>query len=197
MKVIPLVTLMRPIVLATQNAMFIDPLDNQEKTFLDYLKRIDPKITAIQYEYGHLPDVRERLISKGKVLEGSRFPMIVVFEDFRTDHSKVGVTGISRLSIILLALSNKNYTRQQREEKTFEPILRPMYELFKQQLKLSGKFMIYDVTTIKHTQVDLPHWGDPKNQRSDAKENTGYLTDQCLDGIGMDGTQLISYFQLC
>lgn len=156
------------------------------------LQAADPLITGVHYEYGHHTDVRERLVTKSKSHPETKYPLVVLFEDHRIKHGEEGLAGIADLKLIILFSSRKDVTREQREEKVFRPILYPIYFELLKQLKLSGKFQIYDVTKIQHDQINRPHWGDPGLYK-----NEGYLFNDVLDGIEIANLQLKTYLDNC
>lgn len=163
----------------------------QSTTLLNFIKKTEPKATDIHFDYGHYPDVQENLVQLAKAKPDGRFPLIVVFEDFKISHNRAGMTGLARFTMIILTLSKPEYKREQRKEKTFDTILRPIYDSFLKQLKRSGKFLIYDETKIVFDSVDRPHWGDPKLYK-----NASYLLGSCLDGIEMQ-IQLPTLLNTC
>jgi len=154
------------------------------------LQAVDPLITAVHYQYGHYNDVKERLLQKGKTDKPNRYPLIVLFEDFRVLNRVPGIFGIADVKIIILHTSSKSYTRQQREDSVFNPVLVPIYEAFLTQLRVRGFFMQYG--PFKHTRIDRPHWGDPGQY-----QNNGYLFDEVLDGIELSDLTLQTYFNNC
>lgn len=157
---------------------------------LAQLQAVDATITAVHYEYGHYNDVRERLIQKGKVNPDQKYPLIVLFEDFRLVNRVPGLTGIADLKIIILHTSKKDLTRQQRESQVFLPVLVPIYDEFLRQLRYSGFFMQYG--PFRHNRIDRPHWGDPG-----IYGNKGYLFDDILDGIEISDLQLQTFLANC
>lgn len=158
------------------------------------LQMVDPLITGIHYEYGHINDIRERITEKMKTTTNSVdiSPMICLIEDFKLTKGKVGVTGITDMKIIILHFSKKDITRVQREVNVFRPVLWPIYNEFLKQLKLNGRFSIYDVTKIQHDMIARPHWGDPALYGNDA-----YLLNGIFDGIELSNLQLTTFLNNC
>lgn len=158
---------------------------------LTYLKTIDPSITGIQYQFGHLQDVRERL--QAQTLADPtmrRYPLIWLIEDFDIDYGEIGLNGVSDIRIMILHTTEKDYTRQQREDKVILPILIPIYNEFFVQLRAIGSFMQYG--PFRHTRIDRPHWGNPAEWG-----NKGYLFDEPLDGIEISDLDLQIYLANC
>lgn len=158
---------------------------------LAYLQTIDPTITGIQYQYGHLKDVRERLRAQSLANPSARrYPLIWLIEDFDIEHGKVGLTGVSNVRIMLLHNTSKAYTRQQREDLVILPILIPIYNEFFVQMRVIGTFMQYG--PFDHTEIKRPHWGNPEEWG-----NKGYLFDEPLDGIEISDLSLQIYLANC
>lgn len=160
---------------------------------LTQLQAADPLITGVHFDYGHYTDIRNRITAKeGNPAEKQDItPLIALFEDFRITKGQAGIFGIAGLKFIILHSSDKGYTRQQREDLIFRPILYPVYWEFLRQIKLSGKFMYYG-TELSHDQINRPHWGDPE-----LYGNKGYLLNRVLDGIELDRIELKTYLPNC
>lgn len=157
------------------------------------LQEAHANINSVRFDYGHYNDIQERLTAMSKTSSKfERYPLIAMFEDYRIRHGKEGLTGIADLKLIILFPSKKEITREQRESNVFRPILYPIYFEFLKQLKLSGKFQIYDETKIKHYQINRPHWGDPA-----LYANTSYLFGEVLDGIELSNLELETYLDNC
>lgn len=159
------------------------------KKLLPKLKGIDPLITGVHYLYGHYPDIRERLLQFGKSEKDKRYPLIVLFEDFRVVNKTVGIYGTAELKLMVLWESAKDITREQREL-NYVQILDPIYNEFFKQLRASGFFMQYG--PFDHKRIDRPHWGD-----NAIYGNKGYLFDEPLDGIEISDLMLKTYFNNC
>jgi hypothetical protein len=175
--------------------VFTEIVKNVSDRMLTKLKAIDPKITGVHFEYGHYTDIQERLqtYSKDPAMKSSRFPLIAMFEDDRVRHGfNRGMYGMSNFKVLILAQSKKEYTRVQRDDNVFKPILYPIYEVFLDEVAMSGYFMVYDAQSIEHDQVDRPHWGDPA-----LYGNTAYLFTDVLDGIELSNFNLPTYSKIC
>lgn len=157
------------------------------------LKQVDPLITGVHFEYGHYTDIQERLITYSKTeKKHDRYPLVALFEDDRTAHTDGNFFGMANKKIIILTTSSNSWTRQQREERTFRPILYPIYEELLRQIWLSGYFNVWQPEQIRHDQINRPHWGDPKLYGND-----GYLFTDILDGIELNNLQLQTHFATC
>lgn len=158
---------------------------------LSKLQAIDPKVTGINFEYGHYTDIQSRL-QQYSMEHRNIYPLFCLFEDFKTERGVEGLDGVSKLTAILLWPSKSTYTREQREAISFVPVLYPCYKEILKQIKYCGQFNVYDESMIKHAQVNRPHWGDPVLFEVD-----GYLFGAALDGIELADLQLETYLQNC
>ena len=163
-------------------------VDRTSTKVLAQLQVVDPLITKVHFLYGHYPDIRERILQRGKTTKDN-YPLIALFEDFRVRNRTVGLFGEVELKLIILWLSKKDITREQREA-NYSQILNPIYIEFFKQLRVSGLFMQYG--PFQHDRIDRPHWGDPG-----IYGNKGYLFDEILDGIEIDNLILKTYFNDC
>lgn len=169
--------------------VFGDVVAATSVALLSTLQAIDPTIIKIWFEYGHRADINERLITYGR--QGVNFmPMVCLFEDYKLSHEQVGLTGITNLTLIIIYFSKPDITREQRETNVFRPILYPVYNELLRQLKIDGRFSIYDITKIKHDQINRPHWGDPDLYKE-------YPLKGVFDGIEISNLQLKTFLNNC
>lgn len=176
-----IVDVVRDIVAATSAAL------------LTQLQAVDPLIVKIGFEYGHINDIRERITTKMNATPPVNFcPFVALIEDYKLTHGTVGVTGIVDMKMLILYYSKADITRQQREDAVFRPILYPVYLELLKQIKLSGKFSVYDETLIRHDQINRPHWGDPG-----LYGNTQYPLTGVFDGIELSNLQLTTFLNNC
>jgi hypothetical protein len=81
------------------------------------------------------------------------------------------------LQLIIATDTSANYTMQERRDKSFLPILYPIYaELLNQFSKSSLLTMAYN---ISHTKIDRPYWG----VQSGLGNGTGNLFNDFIDAI--------------
>lgn len=158
---------------------------------LPRLQAVDPLITGIHFEYGHYTDIQQKL-QAFSALHVNTWPLFCVFEDYKTERGTEGLDGTPKLTCILLYPSKAEYTREQRREKSFDPILNPCYKRILTEIKYCGEFNVYDESMIPHNQINRPHWGDPKLYEVD-----GYLFGAALDGIELSDLSLETYLKTC
>jgi hypothetical protein len=160
---------------------------------LAQLQAVNPLITAVHYKYGHYTDIKQELSAgmKNPFKNTEKYPLIVLFEDFRVDKRTPGMQGIANMIVMILFTSKAEFTRQQREDLVFIPIIQPIYEALLVEMKISGAFKYYG-SQPPHTETDRPHWGDPSLYK-----NNGYLLGDCLDGKELGFSQLQTFFDIC
>lgn len=158
---------------------------------LTKLQAVDPKVTGIHFEYGHYNDIQSRL-QQYSMEHKMIYPLFCLFEDFGIARGSEGLDGTPKLTAIILWPSKPEYTREQREAKSFVPVLYPCYKEILKQIKYSGQFNVYDESMIKHTHINRAHWGDPALYNVE-----GYLFNAALDGLELSDLILETYLQNC
>lgn len=150
----------------------------------------DEYITGIHYLHGNYNEIRRRLVEKGEAgeLKFRRYPLIALFQDIPIDKGLVGNKGKVVMQMIILYHTTPDRYNEDRLENVFKPVLIPIYQEFLKQLRDCGYFQILDVDSIKHRMIKRFHWGDPG-----VKGNTGYLFNDCLDGIELNNLELTLY----
>lgn len=174
-----IVDVLRDVVAATSTAL------------ITQLQLADPLITKVWFEYGHRTDINERIIAYSNQ-QKNFCPMVCLFEDYKIKRGEVGITGITNLIIVIIYYTYSSITRVERDEKVFRPILEPVYFEFLKQLKLDGRFSIYDEALVKHDWIRRPHWGDPV-----LYGNKEYPLKGVFDGIELNNLQLTTFLKNC
>jgi hypothetical protein len=114
---------------------------------------------SILYEYGHYAEVERNLIEKDKSpIDKTKYPFIWLVMDFE---EKMGTAsgayaGLSLQLIIATGTSN-TYGMKERRDKSFLPVLYPIYSELLNQFSRSVVFGM--PTFIEHTKIDRPYWG--------------------------------------
>lgn len=155
-----------------------------EAVVLPALQAVNPKIAALHFEYGHPLVVQASLKRKEGTQAGqyARFPMIAVLEDFPARGIAPGLSVITP-RIIIACLTKDTYTREQRQELTFKPILWPIAEEFDRQLQKSG--VLGTSITAVGTTTERPFWGAEALYGSN-----GNILDAMLDCIEISNKEL-------
>lgn len=145
------------------------------------------------YLYGHKLYIANRLLVKNNdaVEKEEKYPLVALFMDF----PELVEDGLKkcRLHVVIMTLTDRNYPMEERESKTFVPILRPLYESFMTQLRKVGKFTwTGDRSYVPHTATDRPYWGIVYDQG-----NQAYIFNDRLDAIEITDLQISKTLKKC
>lgn len=152
----------------------------------DYLDSLGLNSTGIPFFMaGHPQELNIRLLEKEKdsVFKYQRYPVIIL----RLDAEEPIIKKVKNfnLNIGILHYTDKNYTREQRDEFVFKPILLPLYVEFIKQLKASRIFMWPGNLNIPdHRPINRYYWG------TQGSENTGNVKNIFTDPI--DAVEIVN-----
>jgi hypothetical protein len=141
--------------------------------------------------YGHPVDVLQALVDldKDPVLSATRYPVICLFQDLpEANNAQVGINFSANLHFIIATSTEASYRAPERYEKSFKPILYPMYEAFKLALFESGYFMLVNEDQIQHTKKDRVYWG-----RNGLYGVDGNIFADKIDAIELTNVKLQTY----
>lgn len=124
------------------------------------LVALDPAITGVHFEHGHIAEIVETLRQKNKVEEEryTKYPLVALVQDFPEDVT--GAAGIQAEPVLRLLIVNQSepsYKASERLALNFKPILYPIYDELLEQFRKSVVFMGYDVPP--HRKTDRLYWG--------------------------------------
>jgi len=130
-------------------------------------------------EAGHRLEISNLLLQKDmdKVFKYQKYPLIAMFMDV----PELVSDGMFKYTLIvgIFNLTEATYTRKQRYEYNFKPILYPLYHQFLRALRTVGHFAWPgDQTYPPHTKLDRPFWGKVYSEG-----NEGYIFNDRLDAI--------------
>lgn len=164
--------------------------------FEDIVNQVSTSLgVTVGYQYGHPKEINETLValSKSPVSGGSAFPMVALFtdieekkgEDFNYD-SKVS------LHILIAEQTRTEYNSAERMEKTFKPVLYPIYTALIEKIAASKYFFEASVKAIPHSKTDRLHWG-----KSGIYGNEGLIFTENLDCIEIQNLSLTVKHRNC
>lgn len=161
-----IVDIFKDVVTATQNAV-ISKKGEPEQTLLQKLQEYDQYITGVHYEHGHPLEITETLLKQSKSISKkfSRFPLVALFQDFPEAKGSAFDSEVTLHILICYGTSNK-YKASTRYDKTFRPVLYPVYDELLEQIRLEKRFNVINKSLITHTKIDRVYWGretDPGN----------------------------------
>lgn len=114
------------------------------------------------YLYGHRQEISNRLTQKNidPIKKKQRYPLIALKMDIA--ETVRGDVHDFRLNLVIATISDIGSNAEQRMEKTFKPILYPLYSRFLLQFGNAGKFFWdgqLDQQYPPHVKIDRPFWG--------------------------------------
>lgn len=118
-------------------------------------------VTELHYEYGHQKELTATINrwAQDNALQNKNMPLIWLREDI-----SFSMNGERRQvvipSIVIAYITDITWTSKQREQYTFEPVLRPVYYELLRQISRNPNFVVYDPhTDIAHTRIERKYWG--------------------------------------
>jgi len=113
------------------------------------------------YMYGHLVEINERLVVKGKgsISKNQKYPMIALRADVVAEKA-AGMVNYS-LNVAIFTNTSRGLNAEERTDQKFIPILIPIYNQFITALRTSGLFTWSGHPIPKHTYIERPFWGTP------------------------------------
>lgn len=131
------------------------------------LQAYDPTIQAINYMYGNLKEIQQRLIegSANATKRKQQYPLFIYLMDVAIERGDANnlYGRAPNLNIIIANHTKNSYNSEERDEKQFEPILRPLYRSFLKHLSLSRRFSIQSERRLPHTMIEHFYWGRDEN----------------------------------
>jgi hypothetical protein len=118
---------------------------------------------TIYYDWGHREEVTRLLTEKdnSKTRKPTKFPLAWLVMDFKEAHGdNANVYAKTSFSFVFAVGSEVNFTEQERRDKSFIPILLPMYAAFLNIVGQSTIFRMPDPAQIKHGAFLRPYWGN-------------------------------------
>lgn len=158
--------------------VFEELVQNVSNDILSKLQIAQPKIRAINYQYGHPIEIIETLAQydKSTSKKFEKYPLVMLVQDFAEDRGKVGeYYGETNLRIVIAHHTKKDYKAEERYEKTFVPILYPIYESLMEEIYNSRYFLVQSLTEVVHTKKDRLYWGRESLNGTDANSFCDYL----------------------
>ena len=135
-------------------------------------------LANLNYLYGYLSEVKERLAQDSLTAEfrAKKYPLVWLVEPFTVSGGGPNNAGSTSLQFFIINDSTTGWTRQQRTDNNYKPIIIPIYhELLKQIQVKSDVFEIVNIA--KHSYTDRPFWGKDQqnaiNDVFDCREITG------------------------
>lgn len=160
---------------------------------LAQLQAFDSAITQIHYEHGHPIEIDETMSQYDDVpaMRGEKYPCVMLIEDLEFDYGDP-IVGIN-CRIVIAHQTQSDWKSGQRDQKTFIPVLRPIYEALKEEIINSSSFYVAN-NRIKHRVSERKFWGRPS---PGGNQNTANKFTDYIDAIDMQNVRLSALEQPC
>ena len=149
--------------------------------------------TQVYYDYGHYSEVVKNMDEKDKSYTNkAKYPLVWLVMDFEeTMGGKSGDYAELNLQLIIATDTNAEYTMQERRDKSYLPVLYPIYAELLNQFSLSKVFKT--AYKISHTKIDRPYWG----VQSGLGNGTGNLFNDFIDAIQIKNLKVNVKEKIC
>ncbi len=138
-------------------------VDAVNAEMLHVIKQYKPDVEVIRFDYGHPSDIASKLAILSKTPQNAvkKFPLICLFMDVNkeVDNEKPGERLTARLNMVICCNSTATWTPQDRTERTFKPILWPIYKSFMKHLARSKATTTPVNGVFNHRPIDRYQWG--------------------------------------
>ena len=115
------------------------------------------------FRHGNMKEISQQLteLTASPVHKGKKFPLVVLFRDIdeTLTESLNGITTGFNCRMAIFTLTESTYNSDQRETKTFKPVLRPILEAFLNQLSQSSVFGMPKIADMKVKKADCFFYG--------------------------------------
>lgn len=172
--------------------MIIKPLHIEEEIEQVVARTAIAYGSAIQYMYGHPLEIVDRLKDMtNSPKQPAKFPLVCLFTDIPIMDAGLGYYGKVKLHIIICTLTEPSYFSPERKQKSFLPVLYPIYNNFMDQLYKHRGFAFAN-RYIPHTHIDRYYWG-----KEGLYGNTSNIFNDYLDAIEIKELEIKMYPANC
>lgn len=177
--------------------IFADIVQRMNDELLAGFQALDPRIEAINYQHGHPMEIVETLAlyDKSERKRAKKYPLVLLVQDIKEQHGYNSANGRFanlNLRIFLVKNTKAEYRAADRQEKTFEPYLYPMYASLMNNMYLEPRFLIPDVYAIEHDKYDRMYWG-----KESLTGNTENALNDYVDAIELANMQVVQDLRYC
>jgi len=141
----------------------------------------------IVFMHGHPVEIIDNLkqMDESNCMNKSRYPAVVLFQDFMSKKKSVGVW-TSNLHLIICNVTTPTMKAHERYNTNFKPLLTPLYNEFISAIELHQGFVGY---RLEHSSIDRLYWGQKGLKYYDASTTTNIFCD-FVDAIEIEATLL-------
>lgn len=117
-------------------------------------------LPVLTFMYGTMTELISDLhsMSLNATAAKKKYPLVWLPMDLQEKYSNDYTFAVS-LRLIICHATDPKYTTAKRYEKSFAPILQPIYEELMKQLPLNSDIADTSEFMIDHTKTDRVHWG--------------------------------------
>lgn len=152
----------------------------------------DGETTAIEcpeihYVFGNAQYVKDSLDELSKTPTGNeiKFPLIVLFVPFKEKRGSADYFSRATVNMLIACSSSKEWSNEERMVRSFQNILRPIYDRFIEALQNDGRFDFGYNETIQHEYSENYSYG-----RYGAHTGTGEEVSEPIDAIDIRNLEL-------
>lgn len=115
---------------------------------------------------GNVTEIAGQLqkLTKSPQHKGKKFPLVALFRDIKENIEDTRIKIKAHLAIF--TLTQENYSSDERETKTFNPILRPVFEELVNQLQNSPAFNAPSLKEMAIEKYDCFFYGSVQNNKN-------------------------------
>jgi hypothetical protein len=121
------------------------------------------QLPVLNYQYGYVTELNTMLqqyAASTPEYQAQRFPLVWVRQPFAIKRAWEGFYGtIDDLGIFIMQESEATLTAEERMNKTFKPVIYPIYRELMRQLNLHPA-IVYSLSGRRHTFIDRYWWGE-------------------------------------
>lgn len=141
----------------------------------------------INYIFGNAQYVKDRMdaMSKSDITNVMKFPLIALFCPFEERRGISDYFSEATVSVLIACYSSKEWSNEERLEKSFQNILRPIYRRLKEALLDDGRIDFGYKEQMSHKYSENYSYG-----RYGAHTGTGEALSEPIDAINISNLEL-------
>jgi hypothetical protein len=124
----------------------------------------------LYFRHGNLMEIEKQLVdlSNSPADKNKKFPLFVLFRDIKEklDEERFGFNTSFPCKFGIFTLTEQEYNSDQREEKTFKPVLRPILKEVINQIQLSSTFGMPNSKSLNIQKSDCFFYGSVLNNKN-------------------------------
>lgn len=130
----------------------------------DIIQKVEAQVGfTVLFDWGHYLEVQKRLEEKNSGMTDAlreKYPLVWLVCDYAEERGKqIDLYATDRHQLLIVSLTQPNYTMQQRADKIFLPVLYPIYSALLTQIEKDVRIQVASRNLISHTKIDRYYWG--------------------------------------